>query len=460
MKKAVAVPEGYLFSDLDLKKLILPLIVEQFLAVLVGISDSMMVSFSGEAAVSGVSLVDTVFVLIINLFSALTTGGAVVAGHSLGARRDEEGCLVVNQIVLFIAAAGLLVTAILYATKDFLLDSVFGQILPEVRENANTYLLITAASIPFIALYNGGAAIFRAQGNSRLPMWVSAAMNCINVVGNAILIYGAKLGVAGAAIPTLVSRAFAAVAILYLLNGGDRLHYYHPFRVKFDWPLLKDVLNTGVPNGIENSFFQLGKILLLSVISTLGTASITANAIANSVCGLEILAGSAISLALLSVTAQCVGAKDYRQVRYYTRRLMKRAYFFTFCSSTTVGLLTPFILKVYNVSPEAEHYAFVILMMYTFTAMTIWPMSFTFPSVLRASGDMRYCMIVSSCSMWIIRIVGAIFFIRVLNWGVYGAWFVMPLDWLCRSAMFYLRYRRRVVPKAEEQEAALPPAEP
>lgn len=460
MKKAGTVPAGYLFSEKDLKKLILPLIIEQFLAVLVGMSDSIMVSYAGEAAVSGVSLVDTVFILVINIFSALATGGAVVAGHSLGARNDEEGCRVVNQIVIAIAATGLFVAAVLYGVKDLLLDGIFGTISPEVRANANTYLLITAASIPFIALYNAGAAIYRAQGNSRLPMRVSIAMNCINVAGNAALIYGAGMGTAGAAIPTLVSRAFAAVTMLFLLNNNEnRLHYFHPFRLKIDWRLLKNVLSNGIPNGVENSLFQLGKILLLSIISTLGTASITANAIGNTLCGLDILAGSAIGLALLSVTAQCVGAEDYRQVRYYTRRLMKRAYFYTILSSSAVLALLPLILKIYSVSEEANQYIYAIVTMHTFASMTIWPMSFAFPAVLRASNDMKYCMVVSSLSMWILRIVGAIFAIRVLNLGVLGAWYVMPFDWAVRGICFYVRYCRRIKRKALEQAAQDSPPE-
>lgn len=441
-KKACRIPENYLFSESALKKLIVPLVIEQLLAVAVGLCDSLMVAYAGEAAVSGVSLIDTVMQLIIALFAALATGGAVVAGQFLGSMRDREGCRTVNQLVLFSAFSGLLITLLMYLGRNWLLDTVFGQIDADVHASADIYLRITAASIPFIALYNAGAAIFRAQGNSKLSMKVSIMMNIINVTGNAILVYGFLMGVAGVAIPTLVSRAFAGIVIFIpLINEKHRLHLLRPFRLRPDFGLLRKILFIGIPNGIENSMFQLGKILLISIISTLGTASIAANAISNTIAGFEIVAGASIGLAMLTVISQCVGAGDYRQVEFYLRRLMKKAYIFVAASAVLICFMLPFILRIYHVSAEASHMALVILLMHSFFASIIWPAAFTFPNMLRAANDVRYCMAVSTISMWTVRIGGAIFAINVLHLGVYGPWIGMMADWFVRAFFFIRRYR-------------------
>jgi putative MATE family efflux protein len=436
------IPANYLFSKEDLKKLIMPLMVEQLLTVLVGMCDSIMVAYAGEAAMSGVSLVDTIYVLIINIFVALATGGAVVAGQFLGMGRDEEGCRAVNQLVLFIAAAGLGVAVFIILGQNILLYGVFGHIEEDVRINARTYLMITAFSIPFIALYNGGAAIFRAMGNSRLPMRISIIMNLINVAGNATLVYVFAMGAAGVAIPTLVSRMFAGVTILFFLSRcKGRLHIFHPFRIHFDRALLKKILFIGVPNGVENSMFQLGKILLISVVSTLGTASIAANAIGNVVCNFQSLASMSMGLAILPVISRCVGANDYEQVKFYIHLMIKKAYIYGIAGILLVFALMPLIMRAYNVSPEAESAAVMILIYHGTAAMVIHPFAFAFPSVLRASNDVRYCMLVSSLSMWIVRIGGALAAVFLLHMGVFGIWFAMPFDWTVRAAFFIRRYR-------------------
>lgn len=460
IKKEKTVPGNYLFSDTDLKKLIIPLVIEQLLGFTVGLCDSLMVAYAGEAAVSGVSLIDTVMQLMIALFAALATGGAVVAGQYLGASRDKDGCRTVNQLILFSAAAGLCIAALMYLGKNFILNVVFGQIDAEVHAAADRYLMITAASIPFIAVYNSGAALFRAQGNSKLSMKVSMMMNAINVTGNAILVYGFLMGVAGVAIPTLVSRAFAGIVILIpLADEKQRLHIEKPFRLHFDGHLVRKILFIGVPNGVENSLFQLGKILLLSIVSTLGTASIAANAIGNTIVGFEILAGNAIGLAMLTVVSQCVGALDYEQVAFYTKKLMKKAYLYIILTCALIILICPLILRIYNVSPEASGMAYNIIVMHGLFAMVIWPVSFVFPNTLRAANDVKYCMIVSALSMWIVRIGGAVFAIRVLHLGVYGPWIGMFADWFVRAVFFMRRYRSgkwkkyKVIPKKAETQA-------
>ena len=312
MKEAEA-SKKYLFSNRDLAKLIIPLLVEQFLAITVGLADSVMVSSVGEEAVSAVSLIDTIMVLLINIFTALATGGAIVAGHALGQKKYEDGCEAVEQTLLFSAVFSVAIMAVVYAGKWFILHIVFGQIEPEVMSNCNTYLLIVTASIPFLAVYNAGAAMYRAMGDSKTPMLMSFAMNGMNIVGNGILLYGLGWGVEGAAIPTTASRAFAGIWMLILIrNGKKELHARTLLGIRLNKKVLKKILHLGIPYSLENSMFQLGKILVLSLVSAFGTSSIAANAVANSVANFAVLGGLSMGYALSAVAAQCVGAGDYQ----------------------------------------------------------------------------------------------------------------------------------------------------
>ena len=323
LKSLLRTPEGYLFDNQSLKTLIVPLVIEQILSIAVGAADTMMVSSAGEAAVSAVSLVDNVFVLLINLFAALATGGAVISGQYLGRRRPDVAQKAAEQLTLFTAVFSVLIMALTYFFRSFILNVVFGKIEADVMSGCTTYLMIVAASIPFIALYNTGAALFRAMGDSRTAMFTALFMNGINLVGNSILIFGLKMGVAGAAIPTLISRIAAAILILSLLRNPKKIiHVSIPFPLRLDFPLLKKILGIGIPNGLENSMFQLGKILVLSMVSGFGTASIAANAVSNTIGQFQILSGAAIGFAVLTVSARCVGAGSYEQVRYYTRKLL------------------------------------------------------------------------------------------------------------------------------------------
>ena len=309
-----------LYSNADLKKLIIPLIIEQTLAIAVGMADTIMVSAAGEAAVSGVSLVDTVNILLINVFSALATGGAVVAGHYLGQKHKEEASKVAWQILMFATSLALVITIIFVTFHDGLLRLMFGQIEDDVMQAAKTYLIITAISFSGLAVYNSCAAIFRAMNNARVTMWVSLLINAVNLIGNTILIYGLKWGVAGAAIPTTISRYVGAIVIMVMMFNPSRdINFCGQVRFRFNPILIKRILFIAVPNGLENSMFQLGKILVLSVVSTMGTSAIAANAVGNTLASWNILFGSAINLGLVSVSAVCVGAGEISQARYYTR---------------------------------------------------------------------------------------------------------------------------------------------
>lgn len=433
--------KSYLFDNKALTVLIIPLIVEQLLAVFVGMADSIMVASVGEAAVSGVSLVDNIMVLLINAFSALATGGAVVAGQYLGQGSRKGACKAATQLVWFITICAVGITILIYIFKYWILHGVFGQIDEDVMNYANTYLMIVTASIPFIALYNGGAAIFRTMGNSEISMRVSIVMNVINISGNAILIYGFHRGTEGVAIPTLVSRVTAAVLIIVLLCNQTRtVSIERTWRYHADWSTIRKILNIGVPNGLENSMFQLGKIIVLSLVSTFGTYAIAANAVSNAVALFQILPGMAISLAVTTVIARCVGAGDYEQVRYYTKKLIAVTYVCMWAINALIFILIPVILKAYQLSDVTAAAAREIMIFHAISCMIVWPVSFTLPATFRAAGDAKMCMIISVISMWIFRIVFSYILGKYLGMGVLGVWVAMVIDWIVRAICFIIRY--------------------
>lgn len=431
-----------LFSRKDLVRLIIPLIVDQFLQVAVGLSDSIMVARVGEAAVSGVSLVDTVMLLIINIFTALATGGAVIAGQYLGRKDPKTGCEAAAQLFNFTFLFSIFIMILGYLGQNVILYHVFGKIEPEVMKDSRTYLLIVLASIPMIAMYNAGAAIFRAMGNSNIAMKTSLLMNSINVFGNALLIFGFHRGVEGVAIPTVVSRGVACVVILVLLNNQEHaLHILHPYPFKIKWDVLKKILYIGIPNGLENSMFQLGKIAVLSLVSGLGTASLAANAVSNNIANFAILPGMSFGFALLTVCAQCVGAGDFEQVKYYTRHMMRVEYLCLIASNLIVILALPFILSVYNLSDEAARYANDIILYHAACVVTIWPLSFTLPNTLRAAADVKVTMVLSIISMWVFRFGFSYLLTMEFHMGIFGVWVAMTIDWLVRGIFFVCRYK-------------------
>lgn len=431
-----------LYTNKDLKKLIIPLVFEQLLAILVGMVDTVMIAGVGEAAVSGVSLVDTINILVINITAALSTGGAVVAGHFLGQKDSENASRSAWQLVLFSICLSLVVTVLFLGAHGPLLRIVFGQVEPEVMENASIYLVITALSICPLAIYNACAALFRAMSDSKTTMFIAIAMNLINLVGNAILIYGAKIGVAGAALATTFSRIVGAVIIMYLMFHSDRvINFKGQVTFRINGKIIKKILYIGIPNSLENSLFQLGKILLLSLISTFGTYAIAANAVCNTLAGFNILPGQAINMALLSVASMCIGAGDFKQARYYTRKLMCAAIACMAAISGVLFIFAPWILKIYQLTPQTEELAIQVLRYHTILAVIFWVPSFTMPNTLRAAGDVIWTMIIAAASMWIFRIGFAYVFSRYFDAGLLGVWVAMTIDWTFRALCYGIRYR-------------------
>ena len=432
-----------MFTRKDLIKLIVPLIIEQMLGVTVGIADSIMVARVGEAAVSGVSLVDTINVLLIGLFGALATGGAVVSAQFLGHKEAKAACVAGEQLIAIILALSFVLTAVASLFGNTALNLIFGGVDAEVMTNARTYLFYSALSYPFIAVYSASSALFRSMGNSKVSMIISFIMNLINIIGNAILIFGFDMGVAGAAIATLLSRMFAAATMFILLkNEKHPIHIEAIRSFRINTVMIKRILRIGIPNGLENSVFQIGKIMVQGIIAGLGTSAITANAIAGSIGGMGVLPGSAMSLALITVVGRCVGACDYDAVKHYTYKLMKVTFAVMGVLNIVLIFLIPVILKLYNLSDETAGIATQLIMYHCILSTILWPLAFSLPNALRAANDVKYTMWVSMISMWVWRIGFSYVLAIWFDMGVMGIWVAMTIDWLFRSICFVIRFHK------------------
>lgn len=432
-----------LFTNRELAILFVPLIIEQFLEFLVGLADSIMVAFVSESAVSGVSLVDFVMALLISLFAALSTGGAVIAGQYLGRKQPDEARRAADQLVWFVGAFSIIVMILVYLLKPFILNGLFGQITDEVRREADIYLMVTAVSIPFLALYNAGAAIFRTMGNSKLPMMIMLLMNILHAAGNAMLIYGFRLGTIGVAIPTLLARIAAAAVIIGLaFNPELPLYLKKAWKHQFDWSVIRRILSIGAPYGLENGLFYLGRIIILSLVATFGTAAIAANAVSGTIVMFQVLPGIAIGLGMTAVISRCIGAQDYGQAQHYTKKIMGVIYLANLISCAVVLVLLPGIMRVYGLSDSATELTTQIVWLHGAFSVLIWPLAYTLPITFRASGDARYPMIVGVLSMFLCRIALAYVLGRYLGMGLLGTWAAMFIDWFVKAACFLYRYVR------------------
>ena len=434
------VTENRLFSKKDLRKLIIPLILEQTLAITVGMADTMMISSAGEAAVSGVSLVDMFNNLIISVLAALATGGAVVTSQCIGAGRREEACRSARQLVFTEAAITIGISVLVLLFHRQILGLFFGQIETDVMQNAIIYLIISVFSFPLLAVYDSCAALYRSMGNAQITLKISLLMNVINVVGNAIGVYVLKLGVAGVAIPSLVSRGVAGVVLFTLLHNPDNLVFLTRGKFKVDATIVKRILFIGIPSGIENGIFQLGRVLVVSIIAAFGTSQIAANGVANSLDSMGCVVGQAMSLAVITVVGRCVGAGEEGQVRYYTKKLLGETYFYTAVINSIILLLLPWILQIYGLGEETTRLSYILVMIHDGMAIFLWPASFVLPNMLRACNDVKYTMVVSIFSMITFRIGFSYLFGVHMGWMAVGVWAAMVIDWVFRVLCFVGRY--------------------
>lgn len=430
-----------LFTNANLFKLFVPLIIEQFLEYLVGLADSIMVSSVGESAVSGVSLVDFVMALLISLFAALATGGAVIAGQYLGKKQQREAREAANQLVWFSGVFSIIIMILVYLIKPLILNVLFGTITEEVRSDANTYLMITAISIPFLALYNSGAAIFRTIGNAKLPMKIMLVMNIAHAIGNAVLIYVFHFGTEGVAIPTTIARIAAGVIVIALaFNKKQPIYLKKSLKHKFNWSMLKRILGIGIPFGLENGLFYFGRIVVLSLVATFGTASIAANAVSGTIVMFQVLSGIAIGLGLTVIISRCIGAGDYEQAKYYTKKIMGIVYVAHLISTAVVLALLSSILNIYGLSEAATALTKQTVWAHGIVMVLIWPFAYTLPVTFRAAGDAKLPMAVGILSMFFCRIALAYIIGIYFNIGMIGTWVAMFIDWIVKAVIFTYRY--------------------
>ena len=431
---------GYLFSNRALAALVLPLILEQTLAITVGMADTMMVASVGEAGVSGVSLMDMINNLIFSVLAALATGGTVVVSQYLGANRLTDARDTSKQVVLTVFSAAAVLALLTALLRKELIRLLFGSIEADVMDAALTYLTVSAISYPFLGVYNAYAALFRAMGKTSITFYTSIVGNILNVAGNAVCIFGLHMGVLGVAIPSLLSRAVMALILYVCLKKPTHVLSVDRLSFRPDVEQIRKILYIGVPGGIENALFQGGRVLVVSIISLFGTIQIAANGVANSLDNMGCIVGQAMNLAMVAVIGRCAGTLDQGQIRYYTKKLMAFTYIATAVVNTTIIISLPFLLSLYGLSDETTVLAYKLVMIHNGFAMLLWPVSFVFPNMLRACNDVKYPMRTAIFSMVVFRI-GFSYILGVrFGMGALGVWSAMILDWVFRSICFVGRY--------------------
>lgn len=434
----------HLFSNKDLRKLLIPVMVEQLLSSLMGTFDTMMVSNVGSAAISAVSLVDSINILVIQALSALAAGGAILCSQYLGSENRAEAKRSAGQVLLVMTALSAALSAVCLLLRDPMLRLIFGQVDADVMANSRIYFLFTLLSFPFIGLYDAGASIFRAQNNTRTPMVISVISNLLNIAGNAVLIFGFDMGVAGAAIATLISRIFCAVTVLWQLrNPLQPISVRHYLKIRPDFSLIRQVLFIGIPSGIENSMFQFGKLAIQSTVSTLGTAAIAAQAMTNILESLNGIAAMGVGIGLMTVVGQCIGANRKDEAVYYIKKLSWLAEAVIIVSCLAVLAVTKPITVIGGMEPESARLCFQMVVFITVTKPVSWVLSFIPAYGMRAAGDVKFSMITSCLSMWLCRVSLCVFLCRVLGFGPIAVWIGMFADWSVRAVVFSWRFHSR-----------------
>lgn len=431
-----------MFSNRDLKNMIVPLFFEQLLVMLVGIMDTFIVSYVGEAAVSGVSLVNSFNTIFIYLFTALASGGAVVISQYIGNKDQKNSVRSSSQLLMFSTLLSIVLTCIVLMFHQAILSALFGKVEIDVMNACITYIVISALSYPFIAIYNAGASLFRSMGKTKTTMYVSLASNIINVIGNCIGVFVLHAGVAGVAIPSLIARAFSAIVITKLCFQQNQMTYYTKKDLfAFDTDILRRVLSIAVPNGIENGIFQFVKVALSSVVALFGTYQIAANGVAQSIWSLAALMGVTLGSVYITVIGQCMGSDNQEQAKYYFKKLNKLAIVLSIVWNLIVLALTPLFMHFYQLSSETLQLIFYLVVIHGVFNAIVYPISGPLSNGLRAAGDVKFTMIVSIASTLLARFVFSIIFAIYLNMGVTGIAFAMCLDWTIRAVIFYCRYR-------------------
>ena len=438
--------QQHMFTNRMIRNLLIPVVLEQLLNSIMGTADTMMVSNVGSAAISAVSLVDSINVLVIQAFSALAAGGAIVCAQYIGQRNKEKANESARQVLFIITAISVAVSLICLVFQKPLLRLIFGSVEAEVMRASEVYFFYTALSFPFIAAYDSAASIFRAQDNTRGPMTISMISNVMNIAGNAIMIWVFHMGVAGAALSTLISRIFCAVVVLIQLRKereGQEIVVRDYFKIRPNWSMIKRILGIGIPSGVENSMFQLGKLAIQSTVSTLGTAAIAAQAMTNILENLNGIAAIGVGVGLMTIVGQCLVAGRKDEAVYYIKKLCVIAEIVVLTSCLIVFALTKPVTILGGMEKESADMCFHMVMWITIMQPLVWTMAFVPGYGLRAAGDVKFSMITSCCTMWACRFCLCVFLIRVMGFGPMGVWIGMFADWTVRSIIFTWRFHSR-----------------
>lgn len=434
----------HIFSNIDIRKLLIPIMLENLLASLMGTVDTMMVSNVGASAVSAVSLVDSINILVIQALSALAAGGAILCSQYIGSSNPKGANRAARQVFLVMTVLSVFISAICLILRVPMLKFIFGSVEAEVMADSQAYFLFTLLSFPFIGLYDAGASIMRAQKDSKSPMTISIISNFLNIGGNAILIFGLGMGVAGAALSTLASRVFCAVVVIIKLrNPSQTICVNRYYTIRPDWDLIKRVLYIGIPSGIENSMFQFGKLAIQSTVSTLGTVAIAAQAMTNILENLNGIAAIGIGIGLMTVVGQCLGAGRKDEAVYYIKKLSLVSEVVIIASCLIIFILTKPITMLAGMEPASARLCFEMVTFITIVKPICWVPSFIPPYGLRAAGDVKFSMIVSCCTMWLCRVSLCIYLCRVWGFGPIAVWIGMACDWMLRSIIFTARFHSR-----------------
>ena len=438
--------QQHMFTNRMIRNLLIPVVLEQLLNSIMGTADTMMVSNVGSAAISAVSLVDSINVLVIQAFSALAAGGAIVCAQYIGQRNKEKANESARQVLFIITAISVAVSLFCLVFQKPLLRLIFGSVEEKVMRASEIYFFYTALSFPFIAAYDSAASIFRAQDNTRGPMTISMISNVMNIAGNAIMIWAFHMGVAGAALSTLISRIFCAVVVLIQLRKereGQEIVVRDYFKIRPNWSMIKRILGIGIPSGVENSMFQLGKLAIQSTVSTLGTAAIAAQAMTNILENLNGIAAIGVGVGLMTIVGQCLGAGRKDEAVYYIKKLCVIAEIVVLTSCLIVFALTKPVTILGGMEKESADMCFHMVMWITIMKPIVWTMAFVPGYGLRAAGDVKFSMITSCCTMWACRFCLCVFLIRVMGFGPMGVWIGMFADWTVRSIIFTWRFHSR-----------------
>lgn len=434
--------QAALFSDKDLKAMIIPLFLEQLLVMFVGLVDTLIVSYAGEAAVSGVSLVNQFNTIFIYLFTALSSGGAVVVSQYIGRRAVDDAGEAASQLLSFSTVFSVLTALLILAGNEKMLRLMFGKVETDVMQACITYLRISAYSYPALAVYNSGAALFRSIGRTSVTMYLSVVSNVINVIGNIIGVFLLKAGVAGVAYPSLIARIFSAAAITWLcFQEKNEVVYRGRWIFLWNGGLMKHILNIAVPNGLENGVFQLVKVALSSIVALFGTCQIAANGVAQSIWSLAALAGVSMGPVFITVVGQCMGNGDTETADEYLRKLTKTTLFISSVWNLLVFCLTPLFLKFYALEPKTKQLVIWLVLIHNLFNAVAFPFSGALSNGLQAAGDVKFTMYVSVISTIAVRLLFSCFLGITLKTGVIGIAIAMVLDWIIRAVFLIWRLK-------------------